>query len=86
MISRNSILAGAFLLIVHCASAGLAVDREAGANGSLPALNPAEEAREFGRPDLPKFYAPGRGNRQSDHFGCSRLAWFDDFRQCELRT
>ncbi len=50
MISRNSILAGALLLIVHCASADLAVDQEIGASGALPTLNPAEKAREFGRP------------------------------------
>lgn len=50
MISRNSILAGAFLLIVHCASADLAVDQDVGASGSLADLNPAQAIREFGRP------------------------------------
>jgi signal transduction histidine kinase/CheY-like chemotaxis protein/ligand-binding sensor domain-containing protein len=50
MISRNTILAGAVLLIVHCASADLASDQESRAAGSLPDLHPAPEAREFGRP------------------------------------
>lgn len=48
--SRYPILAGAFLLIVQCLSAGPVPDKGNGASGSSVNLNPGQETREFGRP------------------------------------
>jgi signal transduction histidine kinase/CheY-like chemotaxis protein len=50
MISRSTILVGAVLLIVHCASADLASDQENRTADSLLDLHSAQEIREFGRP------------------------------------
>lgn len=50
MISRYSLITAAFLLTVRCVSAGLESGLEQGASSSSVDHNPAQEAREFGRP------------------------------------
>jgi len=50
MLSRYPILAGAFLLIVQCVSAGPAPDNVIAVSGSSLDLKPGQEARESGRP------------------------------------